>query len=383
MFNLNIAVNIRGIYKILLYLYCFILLLRDIFSTLDKPVFIYLALLFTIPALLLLLEFLKKQKVTIEISLLLFITLFYILISSYNVNGIKSFIPMIYAGVAFRKIDFKYISKVFFIIQLLSLCIRCFMINNGIIYEEEMDVSWKAEDGHLAHDLGYGSSNMAGMSLFFLLCAFHLMMYSKCKWLSFLIALFGSLCIYDYTMSRTAFISSILLLITYLIPDKYNFYSRLNRLLWLAPVLVVSPLIFIDILLNIPGLDQLLSNRLYYIYYLFQLFGDPVTFITGIEIEDGRGFAIDNVFSFLLVNGGILSIVIFFWIYKSFISEISYKPPYLSAVILVIIMSGIGESSWGQFGKIGSSFFWIIFLNKSYLTMPSKYLFNKNHIYLH
>ena len=130
---------------------------------------------------------------------------------------------------------------------------------------------------------------------------------------------------------------------------------------------MISPLILLNYLLGISGLDQLLSGRLYYISYLLNLFDDPMSLITGIEIDEDNSFAIDNVFSYMLVNGGVLAIIIFFWFYRSFILSVNYVPVYIVAVILIMVMSGLGEASWAAFGRLGSSFFWIILLHRSYI----------------
>lgn len=365
--NFNMVITVNNVYKLLFSAFCLSLLFRDVLGAIGQSVFVYLFLLFLIPILLMIVEFVQKRRLTLNLFLLLLVSLFYVLISVYNVSGIKFFIPMIYAGIAFRKLDIKYIIWHFFIIQIACFAIRYWMINNGMIYEHEADAVWKTEDGLVAHDLGYGNSNIAGMSLFYFLCIFHLIMYNRSKIFSFIIILFASLLFYNYTVCRTAFVSTIILLITYFIPIKYNSLFRNKYILWLVPIVVISPLILLNYLLDISGLDQLLSGRLYYISYLFQLFDNPMTFITGIEIEDGNTFAIDNVFSYLLVNGGVLAIIVFLWFYKSFLLHIDCIPVYIIAVILVMLVSGFGESSWAAFGRLGSSFFWIILLNRSYI----------------
>lgn len=365
--NYNSMIAVNNVYKLFFSLFCFSLLCRDILGALGQPVLLYLSLLFLIPLILLIVEFVEKRRMTLGLFMLLLISLFYILISTYNVNGIKLFIPMIYAGIAFRKMDFKYIVKYFLLIQIVCFSFRYWLIVSGLISENEVDTIWKTEDGRLAHDLGYGNSNAAGIALFYLLCAFYLLMYNKNKLISFIIILISASLFYNYTVSRTALISTILLLITYLVPPKYNSVFRNKYILWLAPIVVISPLILLNYLLGISGLDQLLSGRLYYISYLLNLFDDPMSLITGIEIDEDNSFAIDNVFSYMLVNGGVLAIIIFFWFYRSFILSVNYVPVYIVAVILIMVMSGLGEASWAAFGRLGSSFFWIILLNRSYI----------------
>ena len=89
-------------------------------------------------------------------------------------------------------------------------------------------------------------------------------------------------------------------------------------------------------------------------------------------IEENNSFPIDNVFSYLLVYGGLVAI--FVWI-VSYISVIrkSYRIPfYVLALIVIIVLSGAGESSWATFGRLGSSFFWLLLLNKTIVTISKR-----------
>ena len=365
-FCYNISIDVNKVYKVLFILYCLFLSCRDILVLFDYSVTIYLALLFVIPLFIILFDYLNKPKVNFDLFLFIVISLFYVLISVYNINGIKLFMPMVYAGIAFRNMNLKYISVVFCVFQLLTLIIRYFLVDYGLVYENEINAFWKTDDGRYAHDLAYGNSNIAGMTFFFLLCMFHLCMYKSNKIISFFVILFVGLLSFYYTVSRTAFVSTTLLLSTYFIPNRINVLFCNKYLLWSVPIIVISPLIMLNYLSSIPSLDQYLSNRIYYISYLFQFINTPTAVLTGFQIDENNNFAIDNVFSYLLVYGGIIAIVIFFWFYRSFVSNAKYMPFYIVSLIVVMVVSGLGEASWAAFGRIGASFFWIIFMNKYY-----------------
>ena len=363
--SLNCLFRMDRLYRILFFLYCLFLFGRDVFEALEEPIFVYLALLFVIPLLLMLLDFMRRPKMTMDLFLFVLATLYYILISAYNVNGIKLFMPMVYAGIAFRNLDFRYISKSLFVTQLACFVVRYWLVDSGLIYENEVDAIWKTEDGRPAHDFAYGNSNTAGMAIFFLVCMIYLCMFKVNRFITLVLIFIISLFAFYYTVSRTAFISSLLLIFVCFIPNKLNnlFYNKYA--LFAVPFIVISPLLFLNFFLSIPALDQLISSRLYYISYLFQLLNSPMYFITGIPIDGDNRFAIDNAFSYLLVNGGVMAIVIFFWFYMRFVSSVNRIPVYIIALILVVVISGIGESSWAYFGRFGSSFFWIILLNKT------------------
>lgn len=356
--------NINKIYKFLFFLYCMFLSCRDILVLFNYQVTVYLALLFGIPLLIILFDYIKNPKVGYNFFIFVIVSLFYILISVYNTNGIKLFMPMVYAGIAFRNMNLKYISGVFCVFQLLTIVIRYYLIDSGLIYENEINTYWKTEDGRIAYDLAYGNSNIAGMTFFFFLCMLHVCMYRLNKLISFFIILIVGFLSFYYTISRTAFISTILLLMTYFIPSKKRMFIFNKYFLWGVPLIVMLPLILLNYLSSIPVLDQYLSNRIYYISYLFQFINSPATVLTGFEIDEDNSFAIDNVFSYLLVYGGIMALVIFFWFYRSFVANVKSIPSYIVSLVVVMIISGLGEASWAAFGRMGASFFWITFLNR-------------------
>ena len=179
---------------------------RDLFQSMGLPVFIFLALLFFIPFALLVLEFVLNLKFSVGTFLFLTLIVFYLFISPVNVNGFQFFLPLFCAGLAFRYVDYKYISKAFLITQMACLTIRFYLINIGLIVEKKFGAAWKVEDGRSVYDLGYGNANSAGMIFFFLCCMIHCYWYNSKKWLSFVLILFISYFAYYYTVSRLSLI---------------------------------------------------------------------------------------------------------------------------------------------------------------------------------
>jgi hypothetical protein len=359
------TVRTSSIYKCFLWLYCIVLGCRDLFQSMGLPVFIFLALLFFIPFALLVLEFVLNLKFSVGTFLFLTLIAFYLFISPVNVNGFQFFLPLLCAGLAFRYVDYKYISKAFLITQMACLTIRFYLINIGLIVEKKFGAAWKVEDGRSVYDLGYGNANSAGMIFFFLCCMIHCYWYNSKKWLSFVLILFISYFAYYYTVSRTASFSCLLLLLTYFIPKKVYVLVAKKRILLLVPLIVALPLLLVPFSSNLVFLDKFLSNRIYYMLYMLTLFQDSFSLITGVFIEENNNFPIDNVFSYLLVYGGIMAVFIFYFFYVSIVWKSQKIPFYILAVLMVIILSGIGESSWAVFGRLGSSFFWLILLNKT------------------
>lgn len=369
---LELKLKVHNIYKWILGLYCIALVFRELLQSMGAPVFFFLVFLFIIPFVLLIWEFLLTLNFSLNTFLFLLLVSFYIFAYPFNINGFQFFLPLFCAGLAFRNVDYKFLAKCFLIAQIACLVLRIYLINLGVITEKEFGADWKVSDGRTVFDFGYGNANSAGMVFFFLCCMIYCCWYKQKKWLSFCLILAVSFFAYYYTASRTAFFSSLLLLFTHFIPVKFQKIFTKKVCLLLAPFIVASPLLIAPFSSSITFLDQFLSSRIYYMFYMLSLFKDPISFLTGVFIEENNSFPIDNVFSYLLVYGGLVAI--FVWI-VSYISVIrkSYRIPfYVLALIVIIVLSGAGESSWATFGRLGSSFFWLLLLNKTIVTISKR-----------
>lgn len=361
----ELKLKVQGIYKLLLCLYCILLACRELFQSMDAPVFIFLALLFIIPFVILLWEFFLNPKFSLPTFLFLLLVSFYIFIYPVNINGLLFFLPLVCAGLAFRNVEYNFLAKCFLITQITSLLLRIYLINLGTITEKEFGADWKVSDGRSVFDLGYGNSNSAGMVLFFLCCMIYCYFYEHRKWLSFCLILAISCFAYYYTASRTAFFSSLLLLCTYFIPAKAYIFFKQKGILLLVPLIVALPLLIAPFSSSIAFLDRFLSSRIYYIFYMLSLFKSPISFVTGVFVEENNSFPIDNVFSYLLMYGGLVAISCWSIFYMAFVRRAKQIPFYIVAMLVIVILSGAGESSWGTFGRLGSSFFWLLLLNKT------------------
>ena len=345
----------------------FFLVVKDLMVGLKQPVFFLLLMVLLIPMMLLFYNAVKKKLDKKSILFLLFLTFFYALITPINGTGLRYFLPMIYAGYAFRNVDYRQVCKVFVVAQLFVILVRMFLVHIGLITEEVVSLDYKSESGGLYHDLGYGNPNSAGMVFFFFVVSLHLVLYKKYKWISFVLILMVSLFALGYTASRTSFLASILLLFTYIVPSQFMIKFFHNKwLLLLVPFLILAPLLLGNwILNNFEEINELLSNRVYIVYLLMELFSSPVSFLTGVVIEE-EGTPIDNAFCYMLINYGIISIFTFALQYVNIIRRRYEISTFILASLLIVVISGFGEAAWAAFGGMGASFFWILFLNQTY-----------------
>lgn len=350
----------------------FLLAVRDIAVGLQMPVFVFLLFIFLMPLLLLFRDILNKSLDKKSICALGCITLFYLAIMPMNGTGFKYFLPMIYAGYAFRNVNYKQVSQVFLYTQIFVLVIRLFFIHFGYISEESVSFSYKGEYGALYHDLGYGNPNAAGMFFFFFVASLHIYLYEKHKSISFIFILIISVFAFNYTGSRTSFFASILLMSIYIVPNRIIDWCLNNKLLLLfIPLLIMTPMLFSNWLMDShEEINDLLSNRVYIASILMDILSSPKSFLTGVVIEDE--IPIDNVFCYMLISYGVVSIIVFFLRYMYIIKKRNSIPSIFLASFLVLIISGVGEAAWAAFGGIGASFFWILLFNNTYISSAKK-----------
>lgn len=354
--------------KIALFLLVVCLGFRDIYPSIGKDVYVFLALIFAIPVILLVRDLLCKRITTKSFVEVLLVVLFYVLIIPFNVNGAKYFLPLYVAAIAFRRVDYKFIAIQFLFMQLIALCIRIYMQSNGMLNVQV----WYTEkiDGGVSFDLGYGNPNWLGMVVFFVCCYLYVIMYEKRKWFSFVIILLMSLFSFGYTACRTSFYLSILLMLVYFIPNRLlrKFVCRKIILLSLPLVLLMSFLLSSYLLANYSSVNMVLSGRLGFFSQLLSMFNTPFPFITGIPVDVANlDFPVDNVIAYMLICGGIMFVLLFIIQYYKIVQYRNYIPVFMFIVLMLIVLSGLSENCWSRFGYTGASFTWILLFNQSYI----------------
>lgn len=355
--------------KIALFLLVTCLGFRDILPSIGKDVYALLMFVYLIPIILLIRDVVYKELGIKELSLALAIILFYISVVPVNENGLKFFLPLYLAGIAFRNTNFRYISKLFFIMQFIVLFVRILLVYQNVLHVDY----WHTEkiNSGVSYDLGYGNPNALGCNVFFICC--YLFLFGN-KLMSFLIILFITILTFYFTACRTSLYLSVLLMFACFIPFKWlrKLFVK-DTVLYLILFTLFAPILFSSFLLvNYEEINLLLSGRLRYMSQFIELFNSPLLFFTGIPVDLGDlEFAVDNSIAYMLLCGGVLFIAIFI---MRFIYIIKNKDHILMNVLIVlalIILSGLTESVMSRFGFAGASFFWILLFNRSYILKKS------------
>lgn len=293
-----------------------------------------------------------------------FISLIYIIGVPFCTNGVLYFLPLFFAAYALRNINYIYITKIFLITQLLMLSCQYILVMSGIGIVEE-NILIKDQTTVVAYDFGFGNPNSFAVIVFYIICYLYLICYKKNKVPLFVIVLLSSILLYIYTGSRTILLSCIFLILSFIIClfpllKKWIFS---NVIFILVPAAVGITLLFSNYFADNEELNQLLSGRIAIASLLLESLSSPIQAIFGQPITDD--VPTDNAFIYMLVRLGLVGISVFFYQYVKIIRLKNQLSVSVMSVLLVIIVSGIGEASWVHMGYAGSFFFWILLVNRT------------------
>ena len=339
--------------------------LKDILPNMGISVLPLLALIFLLPCIIIVREILHRRMSRKSIWLIGCVVCFYIAIIPLNLNGIKLFLPLFLSAVAFKDIDFRFIVKSFFFMEVMVLLMRCILIQNDIL-EVNYTYTDKVADG-VSYDLGYGNPNTPGITIFVTLCCLYILMYRRWRWLSFSLILIISIISFKYSASRTSFFACILLLLTYLVPENFLKRYVYNKLFLSLIHIILVAFIFLTEFLT--DFNTLVSGRINNLHIVMNMFSSPSTFLTGLQSDmvGNVDFPVDNGIAFMLCIGGAAAVGIFICRYFQLVKYKDLVPTAMLSVIVVMFISGIGEKTIANFGVAGGSLFWMLLFNASYL----------------
>ncbi len=219
------------------------------------------------------------------------------------------------------------------------------------------------ELGHkgLAHHMGFDNTNVLGMVGFTLLCS----LYLTCKSALSKTILFFSIPVvnqifYEYSLSRTPWISGYVLMLCMALQFVKLFRPCLKKIIGLLPLLIVFLIIYAAFNFNaLSELNSLTTGRVRYAgLLLMRMTG--LNLLIGMPVPDD--LIIDNSYIMLLCDGGIvclsLFIVVFYKGITNYWNEIRSYIPY----IIAIITAGLTENTFASVSGL-SVVFWYLILN--------------------
>lgn len=342
--------------KNLLLLLVICLCAKQLLALYERPTIILNILVRIIP--LLMLDYKSIKKIYV-------ISAIYLIGIPFCMNGVFYFLPLLFSAYALRNINYIYIVKTFLIVFSFMIFCQAILIELGIgIVEERILI--KGMNKVVTYDFGFGNPNTFSVIIFYIMCCFYLIYYKMNKLILFAILLLASIWLYSYAGSRTVFLSCIFLILSFILYPFPNLkkYVFSNIILSLLPMVVGATLLFANYFASDDELNQLLSGRIAITALLFESLNSPTQALFGQPITDDV-VPIDNAILYILVRLGIIGVAFFLYKYIRIIKvKHTLSTPVIS-VLLIIIISGIGEASWMHMGYASSFFFWILLINRT------------------
>jgi hypothetical protein len=115
---------------------------------------------------------------------------------------------------------------------------------------------------------------------------------------------------------------------------------------------------------NLKYLFSLLSGRFDYYIYLINDYS-IVNILLGKTIKGN--YILDQSYITLFANGGILAIIIFYFLYFKFIKNNIFKQGYIFTIVVVILISGFFENYFSHITSASFPLFWLIFYKSAYI----------------
>lgn len=253
-------------------------------------------------------------------------------------------------------------------IQLLVFILTCFMLLGGVTHS---DMFMQTEmDQRERWDFGYGNPNTFAMFINSIIMNVYLYIYDK-KYVNIVLVLFLVLVIlpvYNYTQSRSYLLASFILIIVHFV---LRWKCMLRILLKMKYVLYIIPPVVLMLIFMFAKnvgeyklLNLILSGRL----ALYR------TLVEGISLKEfffgtslvAQGETIDNAYLHMLLEGGILGFLVFYYLYYTTIRRISIETLYILPVLLSFLAYGLTESVFTAVLYVGNLIMWFLMYKISF-----------------
>lgn len=229
-----------------------------------------------------------------------------------------------------------------------------FMHTFGIIHSKE----WIMPKG-VALDFGFANPNALGSFVYILMLNLYILFHNKSKLILPILILIVTQIIYQYSLSRTAYIGGIILIIIHFLSLFHLIRPSMRYLIAILPFLFMGIIFYFTLQLSIyPIINQLFSGRLT-IYATMLENMSAINWLIGLQLPIGE--PMDSSFLMLLFSGGLTLFLLFsITFFQNTIIFFNNIKSYLP-IILSILTCGIVENIFSSASGISLIFWLLIF----------------------
>lgn len=240
----------------------------------------------------------------------------------------------------FRNQNIAKLGGFIFICNTIFISIVLILVYNGILIDE---IS-QSRKGY-AHTLGFDNPNPLGLFGFYSIIAYYLWMIPRSKLLTLIGTVLINEAFYQLTCSRTSWMAGIVLVICTLfyIARLYKDWTKF----FVASLPIILTCVVYYILLHpeeFGALNILLSKRISILGGLLETMS-KINILFGMPVE---GEPVDCAYVGLLFSGGIFSLLLFLYCYWKTVWDSYGKIISFIPVLIAVLISGLGESTFSS-----------------------------------
>lgn len=307
------------------------------------------------------------QQEKYRLTSLHFLLVFFMLLTAYNSNTLPT-VNIVLSIMLLEKLPVKKVSLVMTIIFVGILFVYLSAFGLGILQD-----GTRVYAKGMTHDLGFKNSNTPGLMFFMLV-----MVLSTC-WLQMfklkfplLLLLVPSFLIYSLTLGRTSFyLICFYFFLVYYFSFRRNYSVERRLSLFLPVFLFTTTYVLFFIWYKIPFVNTFFSGRFRINGNTFKEMG-TLSYLIGYKLAEGP---MDSAYLGILLNGGILSVYVFFsavlkGIRKMPVKQLKIFLPF----VLCYIISGFTEGTFSLFRMATVLFYKILIDQYEFPYIQARYL---------
>lgn len=242
-----------------------------------------------------------------------------------------------------KNVEVNDVFKKMYYVRLLTFVAVITLSLAGIIENEKISM-WRSGGISERYSLGFGHPNTLHLTFFILVALYMYNKYEKLKILDYSIIIVLNLTLYQFSVSRTGMIVTMLLVVFFLISK----IKGVNKIIIKLPIIIFIILLIFSFATGLlygkvrimDKLNDILNGRVAYSHYYLQTYGFS---LFGSNTKNDTNALFDNGYLYMYVQFGIIGLaylsILYLKIFKKIMKTLDVKKAVLSICFLIYIFT--------------------------------------------
>lgn len=253
------------------------------------------------------------------------------------------------------------ISKINLILELFVIILVAVLLSAGVLHNKLFALGDISDPRTARWDMGFGNPNVFALFIYAILINWYIIIQDKCYNLYLLGSAIISVLVFHYTGSRSFLIGMLLIWISSLalkIKIMKKLLYKCKLLLYPLPLVFIFVTIYCSINVSeFEILNLILTGRLRLYHNLLAECSSFSYIVGNASVMDEL---IDSAYIHLLLEGGILAVLIFSFLWVIFIKNLNNSNIYLFPIFISVLLYGLTESVFTAILNYGIIIVWSI-----------------------